>query len=49
MAQLREKTEISLSNLGEDSVLLGAVAAVMENIFKDQIAIAKNTEKLMIS
>ena len=49
MAQLREKTEISLSNLGEDSVLLGAVAAVMENIFKDQIAIAKKTEKLMIS
>lgn len=49
MAQLREKTQISLSNLGQDSVLLGAVAAVMENIFKDQIEIAKNTEKLVAS
>lgn len=49
MAQLREKTKISLSNLGQDSVLLGAVAAVMENIFKDQIEIAKNTAKLVAS
>ncbi|MDX1603931.1 MAG: ROK family protein, partial [Salinimicrobium sediminis] len=38
MAQLREKTKISLSNLGEDSVLLGSVATVMENIFGNQIA-----------
>jgi len=49
MAQLREKTQVSLSDLGQDSVLLGAVAAVMENIFKGQIAIAKNTDKLEIS
>ena len=34
MAQLREKTEIALSNLGEDSVLLGSVAAVMEKVFE---------------
>lgn len=39
MAQLREKTKISLSNLGEDSVLLGSVAAVMENIFGQQISL----------
>lgn len=40
MAQLREKTKISLSNLGEDSVLLGSVATVMESIFKQQISAA---------
>lgn len=40
MAQLREKTTISLSNLGEDSVLLGSVATVMENIFGNQISLA---------
>lgn len=40
MAQLREKTTISLSTLGEDSVLLGSVATVMENIFSDQISLA---------
>ena len=39
MAQLREKTKISLSNLGEDSVLLGSVATVMENIFGKQISL----------
>ncbi|WP_037373386.1 ROK family transcriptional regulator [Salinimicrobium xinjiangense] len=43
MAQLRERTKISLSNLCEDSVLLGAVATVMENIFGNQISlITKN-------
>lgn len=40
MAQLREKTNISLSTLGEDSVLLGSVATVMENIFGKQISMA---------
>lgn len=39
MAQLREKTKISLSKLGEDSVLLGSVATVMENIFGKQISL----------
>lgn len=43
MAQLREKTKISLSNLGEDSVLLGSVAAVMENIFGKQISLANRS------
>ena len=38
MPQLREKTEIKLSGLGEDSVLLGSVATVMENIFKQQLS-----------
>ena len=42
MAQLREKTNISLSNLGDDSVLLGSVATVMKSIFKNQIAVASN-------
>ncbi len=44
MAQLREKTNISLSNL-EDSVLLGSVATVMENIFENQIAMIKTRVK----
>src|SRR5690554_2388416 len=44
MAQLREKTTISLSTLGEDAVLLGSVATVMDNIFRKEKAIAKNTE-----
>ena len=38
MAQLRVKTDIRLSNLGDDSVLLGSVATVMENIFGNQIS-----------
>lgn len=49
MAQLREKTEITLSNLKQNSVLLGSVAAVMENIFRDQILHIKNTDRLMVS
>ncbi|RDC66200.1 ROK family transcriptional regulator [Adhaeribacter pallidiroseus] len=32
MAQLREKTSIALSNLGENSMILGSLALVMENI-----------------
>lgn len=42
MAQLREKTTVSLSTLGDDSVLLGSVATVMENIFEDQMTQANN-------
>lgn len=42
MPQLREKTRISLSGLGEDSVLLGSVANVMENLFQKQISLASN-------
>lgn len=42
MPQLREITDVALSNLGEDSVLLGSVATVMEKIFAEQIALAKN-------
>lgn len=42
MAQLREKTTISLSSLGDDSVLLGSVATVMENIFEKQITQTNN-------
>lgn len=42
MAQLREKTDIALSTLGEDSVLLGSVAAVMKNVFEKQLLIAKS-------
>ncbi|MFD0977275.1 ROK family transcriptional regulator [Salinimicrobium gaetbulicola] len=38
MAQLRVKTDIRLSNLGDDSVLLGSVATVMENIFEKQFS-----------
>ncbi len=37
MEQLREKTSIALSNLGENAGVLGSVAVVMENIFEDQI------------
>lgn len=47
MAQLREKTTISLSTLGEDSVLLGSVATVMENIFRTQKTLAQNSDKLV--
>jgi len=37
MAQLRDKTEIALSNLGQDASILGSVAVGMEHIFKDQV------------
>ncbi|HET8854391.1 MAG TPA: ROK family transcriptional regulator [Salinimicrobium sp.] len=45
MAQLREKTEISLSTLGEDSVLLGSVAAVMGNVFEKQLVKSRSLRK----
>ncbi|WP_266202713.1 ROK family protein [Pontibacter kalidii] len=38
MAQLREKTEVAITNLGKDAGILGSVAVVMENIFQDQLA-----------
>lgn len=44
MAQLREKTKISLSTLGEDCVLLGSVATVMDNIFRQEKILAKKPE-----
>jgi N-acetylglucosamine repressor len=37
MPQLREKTSIAVSRLGENAGLLGSVAMVMENIFEDHI------------
>lgn len=36
MAQIRDKTEIAISNLGQNAGILGSVAVVMENIFEDQ-------------
>lgn len=37
MPQLREKTSINLSNLGQNAGILGSVAMVMEHIFDDFI------------
>ncbi|MCF4100602.1 ROK family protein [Gillisia sp. M10.2A] len=42
MIQLKERTEISLSTLGKNSSLLGATVAVMDHIFKGQIASVKS-------
>ncbi len=36
MAQLREKTNIVVSELGDNAVILGSVATVMENIFESR-------------
>lgn len=41
MMQLKEKTSIELSNLGPNSGLFGGTIAVMEEIFKDQVAMLK--------
>lgn len=41
MTQLRERTKIELSNLGSKAGILGSVATVMENIFENQIEMAK--------
>lgn len=49
MPQLREKTRISLSTLGQDSVLLGSIATVMNNIFEDQIAFANDRSSSQLS
>ncbi|AHM59804.1 ROK family transcriptional repressor protein [Flammeovirgaceae bacterium 311] len=37
MAQIREKTTLALSKLGQNAGILGSVAVVMENIFEDVI------------
>ncbi|MDX1760747.1 MAG: ROK family transcriptional regulator [Christiangramia sp.] len=41
MMQLKEKTQIELSNLGTNSSLFGGTIAVMEEVFKDQVAMLK--------
>jgi N-acetylglucosamine repressor len=40
MAQLREKTTIVVSELGDNAVILGSVATVMENIFESYLELA---------
>lgn len=37
MTQLREKTKITISNLGPNAGILGSLAIVMENIFEEQM------------
>lgn len=39
MTQLRERTKIVLSDLGENAGILGGVATIMENIFVDQFEV----------
>ncbi|MCM4155745.1 ROK family protein [Gramella sp. AN32] len=39
MEQLREHAQVALSTLGEDVDILGSIAVVMENIFKEQTEI----------
>jgi len=40
MSQLREKTSIVISELGNNAVILGSVATVMENIFESYLELA---------
>lgn len=42
MIQLKERTTISLSELGPNSSLLGSTVAVVNNVFKSQLAAAKS-------
>lgn len=42
MMQLKERTSIELSNLGPNSSLYGGTIAVMDDIFKDQVALVKS-------
>ena len=42
MMQLKERTKIELSTLGHNSSLFGAVIAVMEDVFKDQVQLIKS-------
>lgn len=42
MMQLKEKTSIELSDLGPNSSLYGGTIAVMDDIFKDQVALVKS-------
>lgn len=41
MTQLRERTRITLSELGPNASIYGSVATVMENILQNQITLAK--------
>ncbi len=45
MTQLRERTSIVLSELGEDAAILGGVATIMENLFVDQFQVAPTLRK----
>ncbi|HSP83859.1 MAG TPA: ROK family protein, partial [Gillisia sp.] len=42
MIQLKERTTISLSEMGPNSSLLGSTVAVVNNVFKSQLALAKS-------
>ena len=42
MIQLKERTTITLSQLGPNSSLLGSTVAVVNNVFKSQLATAKS-------
>lgn len=42
MMQLKERTRIELSELGSNSSLFGGTIAVMDNIFRDQVALVKS-------
>ena len=42
MMQLKERTKIELSDLGSNSSLFGGTIAVMDEIFKDQVALVKS-------
>jgi len=42
MMQLKEKTNIELSNLGNNSSLYGGTIAVMDSIFRNQITMIKS-------
>jgi N-acetylglucosamine repressor len=39
MTQLREKTNIEVSELGDNAIILGSVATVMENIFENYLEV----------
>ena len=49
MTQLREKTSISLSDLGQDAGILGSVAIVMEHIFEHYIALLDDSRLLPLA
>lgn len=46
MIQLKEKTKITLSDLGTNSNLLGSTVAVVSNVFKSQLTLNKSHFKL---
>lgn len=49
MAQLRQKTSISLSDLGQNAGILGSVAIVMENIFENYINLVDENRPLQLA